>query len=199
MCCWWGLMTSSPRHIPAREAGVQAQPRRQAAQEQPATAGLRSVSTHPSQALEVAILTHHFPPEPTNTTSLKSNTTKHASAPAFLTSPEARASPLWSHLSSRHVYTPLCAAWRSLVENTVLSFLTERHERVLGGADHVTAGPDAPPPTRSPSLGTMFLTMKASQEPGVKTSFQGWRMSLAEESLGCHFCRALDSLLRMGE
>lgn len=50
-----------------------------------------------------------------------------------------------------------------------------------------------------PSLGTMFLTMKASQEPGVKTSFQGWRMSLAEESLGCHFCRALDSLLRIGE
>lgn len=45
----------------------------------------------------------------------------------------------------------------------------------------------------------MFRTMNASQEPGVKTSFQGWRMSLAEESLGCHFCRALDSLLRMGE
>lgn len=45
----------------------------------------------------------------------------------------------------------------------------------------------------------MFWTMNASQEPGVKTSFQGWRMSLAEESLGCHFCRALDGLLRMGE
>lgn len=54
-------------------------------------------------------------------------------------------------------------------------------------------------PVSLPSLGTMFLTMNASQEPGVKTSFQGWRMSLAEESLGCHFCRALDSLLRMGE
>ena len=54
-------------------------------------------------------------------------------------------------------------------------------------------------PGSLPSLGTMFLTMKASQEPGVKTSFQGWRMSLAEESLGCHFCRALASLLRMGE
>lgn len=54
-------------------------------------------------------------------------------------------------------------------------------------------------PISLPSLGTMFLTMNASQEPGVKTSFQGWRMSLAEESLGCHFCRALDSLLRMGE
>lgn len=54
-------------------------------------------------------------------------------------------------------------------------------------------------PVSLPSLGTMFLTMNASQEPGVKTSFQGWRMSLAEESLGCHFCRALASLLRMGE
>lgn len=54
-------------------------------------------------------------------------------------------------------------------------------------------------PFSLPSLGTMFLTMNASQEPGVKTSFQGWRMSLAEESLGCHFCRALASLLRMGE
>lgn len=49
-----------------------------------------------------------------------------------------------------------------------------------------------------PSLGTMFLTMKASQAPGVKTSLQGCRISLAEESLGCQRCKAWASLLRMG-
>ncbi len=49
-----------------------------------------------------------------------------------------------------------------------------------------------------PSLGTIFLTMKASQAPSVNTSFQGCRISLAEESLGCQRCRAWASLLRMG-
>lgn len=41
--------------------------------------------------------------------------------------------------------------------------------------------------------------MKASHDPGVNTSFQGCRMSLAEESLGCHFCSAFANLFRMGE
>ena len=49
-----------------------------------------------------------------------------------------------------------------------------------------------------PSLGMMFLTRKASQAPGVNTSFQGCRMRRAEASLGCQRCRALASLLRMG-
>lgn len=49
-----------------------------------------------------------------------------------------------------------------------------------------------------PSLGIMFLTMKASQAPGVNTSLHGWRMRRAEPSLGCQRCSALASLLRMG-
>lgn len=50
----------------------------------------------------------------------------------------------------------------------------------------------------TPNLGTMFLTIKPSQAPGVKTSFQGCRMSRAEASLGCQRCRAFASLLRIG-
>lgn len=50
----------------------------------------------------------------------------------------------------------------------------------------------------TPSLGMMFFTMKASQAPGVKTSFQGCKMRRAEVSLGCHLCKALASLLLIG-
>lgn len=49
-----------------------------------------------------------------------------------------------------------------------------------------------------PSLGMMFFTMKASHAPGVKTSFHGCRMRRAEASLGCHRCKAFDSLLLIG-
>lgn len=49
-----------------------------------------------------------------------------------------------------------------------------------------------------PSLGMMFFTMKASHAPGVKTPFHGCRMRRAEASLGCHRCKALDSLLLIG-
>lgn len=49
-----------------------------------------------------------------------------------------------------------------------------------------------------PSLGMMFFTMKASHAPGVKTSFHGCKMRRAEVSLGCHLCKALDSLLLIG-
>lgn len=51
---------------------------------------------------------------------------------------------------------------------------------------------------KAPSLGMMFLTMKASHAPGEKTSFHGCRMRRAEVSLGCQRCKALASLLLMG-